>query len=90
MRIYLDCYPCYLRQALSAARCVSADEAAQAAVIRKVLTLLQNVQLDATPPEIAYRVHRIVRDTVSENDPYHRAKSKSTADVTCPLNLYNS
>jgi len=81
MRIYLDCYPCYLRQALSAARRVSADEAVQAAVIREVLTLLQNIQLDATPPEIAYRVHRIVRDTIPENDPYHRAKAKSTADA---------
>lgn len=85
MRTYLDCYPCFLKQALSASRRAGADNAAQAAVIRKVLTLLQNIKLDATPPEIAYRVHRIVRDTVSANDPYLEAKAKSTADA---LDIY--
>jgi len=80
MRIYLDCYPCFLKQALSAARRVGADTTTQSAVIHEVLELLQNIQLDATPPEIAHRVHRIVRDMVSENDPYQKAKAESTAE----------
>ena len=85
MRTYFDCYPCFLKQALSAARRVGADDAAQSAVIQEVLTLLQNIRLDATPPEIAHRVHRIVRDTISANDPYQKAKTKSTADA---LDIY--
>ena len=85
MRTYLDCYPCFLKQALSASRRVNADDAAQSVVIHEVLTLLQDIQLDATPPEIAYRVHRIVRDTISASDPYQKAKAKSTADA---LDIY--
>jgi len=85
MHTYFDCYPCFLKQALSAARRVGADDAAQTLVIHEVLTLLQDIQLDATPPEIAYRVHRIVRDTISASDPYQKAKAKSTADA---LDIY--
>lgn len=87
MRTYFDCYPCFLKQALSASRRVNADDAAQSVVIHEVLTLLQDIQLDATPPEIAYRVHRIVRDTISASDPYQKAKAKSTADA---LDIYPS
>ncbi len=85
MRTYFDCYPCFLKQALSAARRVGADDAAQSVIVHEVLTLLQKIQLDATPPEIAYRVHRIVRDTMSANDPYHKAKADSTAEA---LDIY--
>ncbi len=85
MRTYFDCYPCFLKQALSAARRVGADDSVQSAVIHEVLTLLQNIQLDATPPEIAHRVHRIVRDTISVNDPYQKAKAESTIEA---LGLY--
>lgn len=81
MHTYLDCYPCFLRQALSAARRAGADEAAQAVAIHAVLKLLQGIQRDATPPEIAFHVHRIVRDTVSVSDPYHDEKVKNTADA---------
>lgn len=85
MRTYFDCYPCFLKQALSAARRVGADDAAQSMVLHKVLTLMQDIQSDATPPEIACRVHRIVRDTISASDPYQEAKAKSTADA---LDIY--
>jgi len=85
MHTYLDCYPCFLRQALSAARRVGADDVTQLAVLHEVLTLMQDIQLDATPPKIAYRVHRIVREIISAPDPYQKAKAKSTADA---LDLY--
>ncbi len=81
MKTYLDCYPCFMKQALSAARRVGADDAAQLVVLHEVLALMQNMQLDATPPEIAHRVHRIVRDTISADDPYKKAKAESTAEA---------
>jgi len=78
MRTYYDCYSCFLRQALSAARQVGANDSQQSAVINRVLALLQKIQPNLTPPEIAYRVHRIVRDTVVATDPYREAKAIST------------
>ncbi len=78
MQTYLDCYPCFLRQALSSARRVGADSETQHAVIQSVLALLQDFPPGATPPEIAYRVHRIVRGKIGAGDPYREAKAEST------------
>jgi len=51
MRTYLDCYPCFLRQALAAAQLVEANEGQQKAVLNRVLDLLKQVDLASTPPE---------------------------------------
>ncbi len=78
MKTYLDCYPCFLRQALDAARLAGADEAQQAHVMQRTLALLQEVSPGATPPETGDRIHRLVRTMIAHGDPYKEAKLKST------------
>lgn len=78
MRTYLDCYPCFLRQALSAARRAGADDDAQHAVMGETLALLQDLPVGATPPEIAHAVHGLVRNRLGSGDPYRDAKAEST------------
>jgi hypothetical protein len=78
MKTYLDCYPCFLRQALDAARLAGADEAQQAHVMQQTLALLQDVSPGATPPETGDRIHRLVRTMIAHSDPYKEAKIKST------------
>ena len=85
MKTYLDCYPCFLRQALEAARVNGAREPEQRAVLVQVMRILETVDLAATPPEIAYRVHRIVRATLQVGDPYRTLKAESTRQA---LSLY--
>lgn len=81
MRTYLDCYPCFLRQALDAARMAGADERQQQVVLDHVLDLLKKIKPSSTPPEIGDQVHRIVRNEVSDGDPYRSAKEKSTREA---------
>jgi len=78
LRTYLDCYPCFLRQALDAARRAGADETQQRAVLDRVLEALRQIEPAATPPEIGDRVHRIVRQVAGNGDPYREAKAAST------------
>lgn len=78
MRTYLDCYPCFVRQALSAARRTGADDAEQHAVVVGTLGLLQDVPTGATPPQIAHAVHSLVRERLGRSDPYRQAKDQST------------
>jgi len=78
MKTYLDCYPCFLRQALEAARMAGADERQQKAVLDRVLDVLGQIEPSSTPPEIGDQVHRIVRQEVSNSDPYRAAKEAST------------
>ncbi len=78
MRTYLDCYPCFLRQALDAARLAGADESQQKVVLDRVFDVLKQIGSSSTPPEIGDRVHRIVRQEVGDSDPYQAAKETST------------
>ena len=74
-----------MRQALNAARLVKASETQQMALMQCVLEMLKNLQPDATPPDIAYAVHRTVCRLTPANDPYKDTKAKSTAQA---LELY--
>lgn len=85
MRTYLDCYPCFLRQTLEAARMAGADENRQYRVLQEVLNELGRFKLTSTPPEMAYRIHQIVRQEMGGRDPYRQAKETSTRQA---LGLY--
>ncbi|MEA3349947.1 MAG: ARMT1-like domain-containing protein [Chloroflexota bacterium] len=74
MKTYLDCYPCFLRQALTAARMAEADEEQQWTVLARVLEALQHIEPTSTPPVMGNQIHRIVRQVVESGDPYRAAK----------------
>ncbi len=81
MRTYLDCYPCFLRQALDAARVAGADDRELRAILGRVLDVLKNSPLLITPPQITHQVHRIVRQETGADDPYRAAKACSTEEA---------
>ena len=85
VRTYLDCYPCFVRQAVSAARMAGADDAVQHDVVRRVLGLLAELPDGATPPVVAHRVHALVRAAAGHGDPYAAAKASTTRTA---LDLY--
>lgn len=85
MRLYTECYPCLLRQALISAQRFGLDEQQQHAVIKKALVVLQTVQPGLTPPEIANDLHNLVRAKVGIVDVFREAKHKSTQQA---LKLY--
>jgi uncharacterized protein with ATP-grasp and redox domains len=85
VKTYVDCYPCFLRQALEAARHAGADEARQEVVLHRVLHLLASGFSARTPAEIGDRIHRLVREEVGHEDPYVTAKESSTLRA---LDLY--
>jgi uncharacterized protein with ATP-grasp and redox domains len=78
MKTYLDCYPCFLRQALDAARYSGADDDQQRAVLLLVLDALRSLDPASTPPEIGDVIHSIVRRETGAADPYARAKKEAT------------
>jgi len=74
MKVYLDCLPCFLRQALAAARRVTADEWKQREVVDEVASAIPSFPLDATPIDLGREVYRIVRETTGIDDPYREVK----------------
>jgi hypothetical protein len=85
VKLNLDCIPCFQRQALQAVRFISDDETLQERVLREVAKKLLESDWDSTPPELAHKIHGIVRKITKENDPYKGVKRESNDLV---LKLY--
>jgi len=70
MKTSLECFPCVLRQALEAAKLATEDSSMQREILDHAMELLIGLELDATPPEIAQKVHRLIRKISGNPDPY--------------------
>ncbi|WP_319521828.1 ARMT1-like domain-containing protein [uncultured Desulfosarcina sp.] len=81
MKVYYDCYPCFLRQSIEAARHAGATDPQVKAVLQSVLQTIMGLNERATPPEIAGVIHRTVRETLKIEDPYEKEKEKSTQEA---------
>ncbi len=81
MRAQLDCMPCFLRQALGAARAAGSDEHVHRRVLDSVARMLPQLSLEFTPPEIAHQVYRLIYQITGNSDPYHQAKIEANRMV---------
>jgi uncharacterized protein with ATP-grasp and redox domains len=78
MKTYLECYPCFMRQALDAARQQRLSDSDTREILVAVGESFRNIRLDLTPPEIAGTIYRIVRRHTQESDPYGPEKTRFT------------
>jgi uncharacterized protein with ATP-grasp and redox domains len=74
MKTSLDCLPCFIRQALDAARMVSTDAAVHEGIVREVLRWASKMDLDQSPAVLGQRIHRRLREITGVEDPYRAAK----------------
>jgi len=77
MRVFLDCFPCFLRQTLDAVRFVTNDEQVHEMVVRQVVELINNIDARQTPPAIGQQIHRMIRQITGNADPYRQRKHGS-------------
>jgi uncharacterized protein with ATP-grasp and redox domains len=87
MRTYLDCLPCFLSQALRAARMATDDEARIKRVLDEVGLMLREIPLESTPPESGRRIYRKIGEITGNRDPFRRLKDEGTREA---LALYPS
>lgn len=81
MHTNLDCYPCFLRQALSAARRAGATPEQQQGILMETLDQLRDLPPETTPPLMAEQIHRLVRTRTANPDPYREAKAAATREA---------
>jgi uncharacterized protein with ATP-grasp and redox domains len=87
MQTYLECVPCFLRQALDASRMVTDDPLVHEHVVRETLRLVAQMPFDRSPPWMGRQIHRLLREATGDPDPYHAVKRHSNA---LALKLYPS
>jgi uncharacterized protein with ATP-grasp and redox domains len=76
MKTYLDCVPCFIRQALDSVKMTTEDERIQEKVLHKVLELGSKMDFNQSPPVMAQIVHRFIRDITGIEDPYLEVKNR--------------
>lgn len=87
MKTYLDCLPCFLSQALRAARIATDDENKIKKVLDEVGMMLVNIPLESTPPESGRLIYHKINEITGNSDPYREIKDRSTKKA---LSLYSS
>jgi uncharacterized protein with ATP-grasp and redox domains len=79
VRSSLDCIPCFVRQAIDAARAVSDDPELHEATVREMLSWIAEADLDRSPPGFAQHIHRRLREMMDDDDPHRVAKQQHNA-----------
>jgi uncharacterized protein with ATP-grasp and redox domains len=76
MKTYFDCIPCFVRQALDSVRMTTEDEEIHEKVLREVLRLGSGMDMNQSPPAMAQKIHRLIRDITGVEDPYLEVKNR--------------
>jgi uncharacterized protein with ATP-grasp and redox domains len=76
MKTTYDCIPCFIRQALDAARLTTSDENIHEQVLRGVLSAASKMNLDQSPPVMGQYIHKLIRELSGIDDPYKKIKDK--------------
>lgn len=79
MKTTLDCLPCLFRQAVDAARRVSDDPEMHELVVRELAGWICMTGLEQSPPVMAQRLNRYLRDKTGVADPYAADKARDNA-----------
>jgi len=77
LKTYLDCIPCFFRQALKTSRIVTNDEALQEYILKQVSKLIGQLDLLKPPPYTAYKVYQLISKLTECEDPYLDIKKAS-------------
>ncbi len=77
MKTYLDCIPCFFRQALEQGRLFTENELIHKEIMNDVATLVPGFSLGLTPPEMARKMHKLFGKRFGEQDLYKTVKDQS-------------
>jgi len=77
MKTYLECIPCFFKQALEAARMAGANKRTQKRILNKLAMVLPKFPLTSSPPEMGKVIYGLVKSMTKKDDPYLRIKEKS-------------
>ncbi len=77
MKTYLDCIPCFFKQALEASRLSGAGPKTQKKILDKIALSIPGFPLTSCPPEMARTIYGTVKRMTGRKDPYAGIKEKS-------------
>ncbi len=77
MKTYLDCIPCFFKQALDAARIAGCNEAKQKEILDELCKLISEFDINSSPPVMGRAFYRLVEEVSGNPDPFKEIKEKA-------------
>jgi len=77
VKTYLDCIPCFFKQALEAARKAGASAKVQKKILDELAGILPKISLTSSPPEIGKIIYALVSEVSGKKDPFLKEKKRS-------------
>ncbi len=74
MKTYLDCIPCFLKQALRAGRIATDDENKIKKLLDEVGMMIKTIPMENTPPETGALIYKKICELTENKDPYRKIK----------------
>lgn len=90
MKTYMECIPCFFRQAIEAADMIGVGDKQKKEIINHVAQAIPGFSLNSTPPEMARIIHKIVRTVTGNEDPYLHVKQKSHEQAMSKYDVFVS
>lgn len=75
MNVHLECFPCFLKQAVIALRFAEADKSEEREVIQAVLEEIKKTEITKPPAWTTTFIHRKIRE-ILKRDPFRDIKSR--------------
>ncbi len=82
MKTFTQCIPCFFNQILEVSKLTNTDEITTKKIINKVALLIPELEYNQTPPQIAAKIHNIIKNELQITDYYKNLKEKSNKLAT--------
>ena len=76
MRTFVDCIPCFVRQALDSVRLATNDHSVHERLLREILKAASEMDFRQSPPAMGQQIHRLIRELSGQRDPYRETKDR--------------
>ncbi|MFP4547835.1 MAG: damage-control phosphatase ARMT1 family protein [Fidelibacterota bacterium] len=77
MKTYLDCIPCFMKQALRVGKISTDDEKQVKKILDKAGQLIHDIPMACSPPEIAKIIYDEIKSLTGVTDPYKTIKHEN-------------
>ncbi|MEA3307308.1 MAG: ARMT1-like domain-containing protein, partial [Elusimicrobiota bacterium] len=77
MKTYLECIPCFFKQALHAAKLAGANQKTQKEILMRLSKEVPKFSLKSSPPEMGRTIYSLVNKYSPKKDPYEKIKTRS-------------
>jgi len=77
MKTHVDCFPCIINQTLDAAEINDLPEDQKEGIVYDVLEMLRDLPEETPPPQVSYRMHRVVSRLTQKHDPYEKIRREA-------------